>query len=274
MIFNASNELFLYLKKLTDSDTKVSLSHLNKMLELNSITIERTILVEGSSDEILLKSIKENEEGKIELTLYSPSWIKMLPSLYHDNLFLQKFLFGFQVSDLKHQNTINSIEEQFNPSTTKFIDWLSTWVGIRFAAEVSTRAKRRILHNIVNLYKIRGTKSYFIELVEYLAEVKVSIEDSAQSETLHGSLIRRNSQKSNAFFKVIINEKLSENTDEEQVKLQMIYDILDSEKPINVNFKIEYPFGKTDTQSRDSKVVDMHYENYYDYDNIRDKDYE
>ena len=270
MIFNSSDEVVAYLNKLIHLNVAVSLLDLNKILDFNSIVVDTTQLVEGVDGEVVLKSIEKDEDAKIKVTLYSPSWIKMLPSLYHDNLFLQRFLFGFQTADLKHQNIINTIEEQFSPSNTNFIDWLSTWVGIRFAAEVNDRAKRRILHNIVRLYKIRGTKAYFIELIGYLTGVDVRIEDKNTIEVLHGSLIRRNNADGSPFFLILIDEKLSSDENEEQEILQMIHDIVDAEKPINVTFRVQYPFGKTQVQARQSSVVDMHYENYYDYDNFRD----
>jgi len=268
MIFNSIKELLSYFDKLLAANIKVSLIDLNKILTYNSIEVSKTTLIEGADDEFWLKSIEIDEE-EITLTMYAPSWVKMLPAIYHDNIFLQNFLFGFQVSDLNHQNIINQIEQQFNPSHTDFINWLSSWVGIRFANEVDDRAKRRILHNIVRLYKIRGTKNYFIELIGYLSGVKVRIDDSEEAEVLHASLRRRKNSKRGSFFKILIDEKLSLDSEQEKMKLQIIHDFVDAEKPINVNFRIEYPFGDNDTENRKLKVMDMHYENYYDYDNFR-----
>jgi len=269
MIFNSIKELLSYFDKLLDANVKIGLIDLNKILTYNSINIDKTILIEGADDEFSLKSIEIDLEEKTVLTLHAPSWVKVLPAIYHDNIFLQNFLFGFQASDLKHQNIINQIEKQFDPSHTEFIDWLSSWVGIRFANEVDDRAKRRILHNLVRLYKIRGTKDYFIELIGYLSGVKVRIDDSQEAEVLHASLRRRNNSKRGSFFKIFIDEKLSSDLEEEKMKLQIIHDFVDAEKPINVNFRIEYPFGENDTENRKLKVMDMHYENYYDYDNFR-----
>jgi len=269
MIFNSIKEMLSYFNKLLMANVKVSLIDLNKIFAYNSIEVSKTTLVEGDDDEFWLKSIEIIEKEKITLTMYAPSWIKMLPAIYHDNIFLQNFLFGFQVSDLKHQNIINQIEQQFNPSHTEFINWLSSWVGIRFANEVDDRAKRRILHNIVRLYKIRGTKKYFVELIGYLSGVKVRIDDSEEAEILHASLRRRKNSKRGPFFKVFIDEKLSTDPNQEKMKLQIIHDFIDAEKPINVNFRIEYPFGDDGTESRKLKVMDMHYENYYEYDNFR-----
>lgn len=270
MIFNSTPEAVAYLNKLLDEGVEVGLAQLNKILKNSDIVVERTILVEGKQRQLVLEEIEETENSKVALTLLSPSWIKTLPAIYHDNEFLQNFLFGFQLSALSHDNVINQIEKQFDPSNTDFVDWLCSWVGIRFSSDVDERAKRRVLHNLVRLYKIRGTKAYFIELIEYIVGVKVTIEDTDGSLALHGSLRMRQNQQRGPFFKVFIKERLGSNSDEEKVKLQMIHQIVKSEKPLRANYRIEYPFEHEELENKETKVLDMHYENSYDYDNLRD----
>ena len=271
MIFDSINDVVDYLNTLLDSGVTVSYVNLNKILHNNNITVTKTILDEGKGEDIVLKSIVLDKGEGVILTLNAPSWIKMLPSFYHDNSFLQRFLFGFQMSDLKYQNIINTIENQFNPSNTDFVDWLSTWTGIKFSQEVSDRAKRRILHNIVRLYKIRGTKLYFVELLSYLTSVTIRIEDNQETQSLHGFLHKRTNSSNTPMFTIYIDEKLSENIEEEKNLLQIVHDLVDAEKPINVAFSIEYPFKEDETQRRKLNVIDMHYENYYDYDTPRNE---
>lgn len=271
MIFNSLSDTITYFNTLLNTGVQVSHSNVIKILEKNNLTISKTILNEGKGDTILLKSIEDDKNGAVILTLDAPSWIKILPSFYHDNTFLQRFLFGFQLSDMKYQNIIETIDNQFNPSKSDFVDWLSTWVGVKFAQEVSDKAKRRVLHNIIHLYKIRGTKLYFIELLSYLTGVTIRIEDEQEAEPLHGSLQRRTSKHATSIFTIYIDEKLSEDLAEEKILFQIVHDVVDTEKPINVAFNIEYPFKEDEVQSKQLNVIDMHYENYYDYDTTRDE---
>lgn len=271
MIFNSVDDTISYLNTLLNSSIEVSYLNLNKILQNNNINVSRIVLEEGQAEDVTLKSIAFEENKEVMLTLNAPSWIKMLPSFYHENSFLQRFLFGFQLSDFKYQNIIDSIENQFNPSSSDFVDWLGTWAGVKFAEEVSDKAKRRILHNIVRLYKIRGTKLYFTELLSYLTDVSIRIEDEQAVQKLHGSLVKRTNINAVPFFTIYIDEKLSEDVLEEKNLLQIIYNVVEAEKPINVNFTVEYPFKEDELQSRKLNVMDMNYDNYYDYDSKRNE---
>ena len=267
MIFNSLSSTLEYINTLLEANIEISYVNLNKILTNNNILVKKTILHEGKNPEVILKSIVGDHDGVV-ITLSSPSWIKMLPSFYHENSFLQRFLFGFQMSDLKYQTLIDTIENQFDPSNSDFVDWLSTWAGIKFAQEVNDKAKRRILHNIVRLYKIRGTKLYFVELLAYLTGVSIRVEDEQEAESLHGSLLKRTKQSSPSFT-IYIDDKLSEDPVEEKNLLQIVYDVVDAEKPMNVHFKVVYPFKEDDIKSRKLNIIDLNYENYYDYDTTR-----
>lgn len=269
MISNDVSTTLNYLNTLLDSNIEISYVNLNKILSNENIKVSKTILHEKKDDAVTLKTISDDTKGGVVVTLNAPSWIKMLPSFYHENSFLQRFLFGFQVSDLEYQNIIDNIENQFNPSNTDFVDWLSTWAGVKFAQEVNDKAKRRILHNIIRLYKIRGTKLYFLELLSYLTDVPIRIEDTQDTQHLHGSLYKRTSKEITPKFTIYIDKKLSEDSYEEKNLLQIVHDVVDAEKPINVEFHIEYPFKEDKIEQRKLDVINMDYENYYDYDNTR-----
>jgi len=270
MIFDSAGDMTRYLNMLLDAQVHVGLAQLNKIIANNHAEVVKTNLVEGRDEKVCLREIKEISEGKIALTLESPSWIRSLPSIYHDNAFLQNFIFGLQTMALEHESIINRMEKQFNPSHTEFIDWLSTWVGIRFSQEVDEVAKRRVLNNLVHLYKIRGTKAYFIELIEYIIGTKVRIDDEGSEENLHGSLKQRKGNTRAPFFKVYIEEKLAEDRDEEQKKLHIVKELINAEKPMHVHFTLEYPFAQEDQEMVQTKVMDMHYESAYDYDDLRE----
>jgi phage tail-like protein len=238
MIFNSFEGTCNYIKTLLDKNVKVYETDVKKICSINNINIDKIVYVEGESNKAILKDIKILDNNSISLIYSKRSWIDELPSLYQDNEFLKRFIFGFQKSHQDIECKIDTVSEQFSASKTEFLQWLSSWVGISFSEDVNEDSQRKVLSDIIRLYKIRGTKEYFVDLVKYLTQVNIRIDDSPKSRVLHHNLI---SKVSNEYIMTIyIDEIISQDEKIENQKLSIIRSIFEKEKPINVDFKIVY----------------------------------
>lgn len=261
MIFKTPLELFEYVNTLLLQNIKISIKDMEKMCSLNGVKIHESTFIDGPTKRPELHSLQILEEGTFVLVYTQDAWMNKLPSLYHENKFLENFLFGFEQEYLKTEQKLDEMDELFNPSKTDFVDWLASWVGIAFSQEVDERAKRRVLHNIVQLYKIRGTKEYFIKLIKYLCDISIRIDDSYKPVVLHHTLVSQNSRQKS--FTIYIDDE-EERTSSKKISLMKA--ILQKEKPIGVEFKL---FNEEESQGdiqAISQSIDLHSEDSYGYD--------
>jgi len=180
--------------------------------------------------------------------------------LYHRKDFLKRYLFGVQSSMLDINETIFNIDNLFRADKSDFIDWLSSWFGIRYGSLTDEKGKRRVVANAISLYKSRGTKSYFIKLIKALINIDISIDDNKYSQ--YNKNHATSKQKS---FTVIINHKISDNPAVESQKYSIIKNIFEKEKPVNTVMNIEYNYNLVKEESIDEKVV-IYANDTYDYD--------
>ena len=262
MIFKTALETFEYINTLLEKGIKISPKAIEKICALNKVNILQSTYIQGENKKPQLHSVQMLDSEEFILVYKLESWIHSLPSLYHDNEFLERFLFGFEEEDLQTQRVLDEMSELFNPSNTQFVDWLASWVGVAFSKEVDERAKRRVLHNIVQLYKIRGTKRYFVELIKYLCDINIRIDDSPVSQHIHHSLTKYSSDKKN--FIVFIDDEKEQGMKKNIALMKMI---LQKEKPIGVSFRMFNESPESFSDAVISTSIDLHSEDSnYDYD--------
>jgi phage tail-like protein len=264
MIFNSKKETILYINKLLVQSIEVSFHKLKFILDSNDIKIESVLFVsEKDVPDLSLKSIKFNDDESVILTINAYSWNMHLPEIYQDNELLKNFLFGIQTTALKQEDIIDNISELFRPETTQFIDWLSSWFGIKYHSIVNEEAKRLMLYNIIELYKCRGTKKYFIKLIKILTGVDIKIVEFDKYSNHHD----KKNQKDINSFKVLISDKISEDVEVEKKKLKIITNIIDKEKPINTEAIIEYSFLDNIPNDIENENI-VNYHDDYDYEEL------
>jgi|GEM_PF-2940244 len=268
MIFNSIEDTLNYVQILLDKNIEIKEHHLKKICSLNNITIEKVQYEEGTSHQAILKNIKLLDNNNIALIYSKKSWIDELPGLYQENEFLKRFMFGFQKSHQDIENKVDNISNQFTPSKTEFVQWLSSWVGVSFSKDIDDSSQRRVMSDMIRLYKIRGTKRYFIDLIYHLTTVKIRIDDRKTYKKLHHNLI---SNISNDYFMNIhIDETISDDKEIEENKLSIIRRVFELEKPINVGFNIIYKdmTPTIDTLESKDKVFEITSQNdgNYSYD--------
>ena len=235
MIFNSKDETLTYLNTLLEKDISIYQEQLNKVCELNGIKINEELFTLGDSLRPKLHSV-ELKDDKLNVVYEKKSWIKTLPSLYHENEFLKRFLHGIEHSHYQIEKQIDNMADQFSAQKTEFVDWLSSWLGITISNNVDEIAKRKLLSDMVRLYGIRGTKQYFIDIIKHLCNVEVRIEHAQEYRTLHHNLILKDTSKK--LINIYIDENLD--TKDEERKISFIKSIMEHEKPIGTSYKIIY----------------------------------
>jgi len=113
------------------------------------------------------------------------SWIRYLPSVYRpkggeDGSFLRDFLWIFQQSLDTVNRRIDNVHELFSPSTTppEFLPWLASWFAISFDESMPDAHRRRILREAPLLFRIRGTRSALVRLVQLFTGLDIEIEEN------------------------------------------------------------------------------------------------
>jgi len=237
MIFDNKRDAIKHLQKILDEDMPIIYYRLKLFLEKNNIEIDTINIVEirGRSELSLVSIDNFNIDESINITLNSFSLMNYLPLLYHNKDFLKRYLFGIQSSMLDINENIFNIDKVFIPQRTQYIDWLSSWFGIRYSDITDKKAKRKIVSNVVELYKTRGTKGYFIKLIKSLIDIDIKIDDnpySPNNQSATNPKIR--------VFSVIIENKLSQDEKEEARLYNIIESIFEKEKPVNSQLNIIY----------------------------------
>jgi phage tail-like protein len=122
--------------------------------------------------------------------------LEHLPAIYQEPLddsgppgrynFLSRYLLAFEQVLLGGGKTL-SLEEEIagiptllsaETTTEEFLPWLASWLALSLRAELSLPRKRRLLANIVALYRIRGTRIYLELLLKLFLEALPSVIDA------------------------------------------------------------------------------------------------
>lgn len=132
--------------------------------------------------EVINYSEEITEINKLKLELAGTSLIDYLPQIYKMNdksLFLSRFLFIFQSLYADLNNDIDNLPRLFAPDRVdeEFLNWLVQWFSIKDTYIWGEEKLRILLKNIIELYKIKGTKQSIKKIVElYLGVTPLVIE--------------------------------------------------------------------------------------------------
>jgi phage tail-like protein len=77
------------------------------------------------------------------------------------------------------EEEIAAIPSMFDPWQTpeEFLPWLANWAALSLHPDLSTERRRKLLANIIPLYRIRGTTRYIQELLALCVATFVTISD-------------------------------------------------------------------------------------------------
>ena len=176
-----------------------------------------------------ISSIQEGDEG-VALVIFEKSWANYLPMVYRNEM-LENFLYGFQLAMFKQVEIVDKVEELFIPEKTPddFVAWLASWFNISFSNEIKLENQRRVIYRLTELYGMKGTKRYLVEMVELLTGIVIEIKERALAdEDDEYQDININL----SFLVSIVKEPMYHNAQEEKRLHAIVKNIIEKEKPI------------------------------------------
>lgn len=132
--------------------------------------------------EVINYSEDVTEISKLKLEISGTSLVDYLPQIYRGNdrnSFLSRFLFIFQSLYADLDDEIDRLPRLFAPDHVdeEFLNWLVQWFSIKDTYIWGEEKLRLLLKNIIELYKIKGTKESIKKIVEmYLGITPLIIE--------------------------------------------------------------------------------------------------
>lgn len=104
----------------------------------------------------------------------------MLPALYHEDGFVQRFTAGLDDVAAPAISVLDNLPSYFDPvlAPEDFLPWLAGWVGIALDENWPLERRRRLLARAGDLYRSRGTARGLSEQVELLTGTAPVIEES------------------------------------------------------------------------------------------------
>ncbi len=119
-----------------------------------------------------------------QLKVYFPrlSYLQYLPAVYQSDPiskdFLERFLSIFETVLSSVENKIDRIAEYFDPDGVpdrEFLEWLASWVDMKFYQGWSLETCRRLLRHAPELYRQRGTVAGLKLIISLAFGVEVEI---------------------------------------------------------------------------------------------------
>jgi phage tail-like protein len=113
--------------------------------------------------------------------LPSPSpLLDMLPSIYQEDPFTERFVGGFDDVLAPVLSTVDCLVDYLDPllAPEDFLAWLSGWVGIDLDEGWPLERRRAVVASAVEMYRMRGTVAGLRAHLEVLTGGEVDIADS------------------------------------------------------------------------------------------------
>jgi phage tail-like protein len=105
-----------------------------------------------------------------------------------DEVLLQRLVWDNPEAGLEEK--IVELPSLLDPLLTSedFLPWLASWAALDFHPAISMARKRRLLSEIVPLYRIRGTRLYMERILSLCVDATVLVSDTEVSGFVVGSL--------------------------------------------------------------------------------------
>ena len=240
-----NSDVVVYIKSLLNEGFSLPYYNIVRLLEVYNYKVDDVKFIEPENGEenLTISNIYEKKEGVL-LTVFETSWADYLPLVYKNSQ-LKEFLYGFQLTMFKHTQTIDRVEELFIPERTpkELVSWLGEWFNISFSDEIKLENRKKVLYKLTNLYNLKGTKKYLIEMVQLLTDITIEIQER---EIVDDDLINVN--KNLSFLVSIKEEAEYKNLKEHKRMHHIVKNIIETEKPIFTYAHFDSSF-KFDTHS-------------------------
>jgi phage tail-like protein len=130
-----------------------------------------------------------------------------------------------------------------NGTPGEFLEWLSSWVGLVFKEDWKEDKKRKVLANIIPIYRMRGTKTGLEVFLNFYTDGGVTINDDLGLFQVGVSSTVGVSTAFDLVHYFIVEIKLSETEQGLEAlerKKRVIKTIVDREKPVHVRYSLRW----------------------------------
>jgi len=140
---------------------------------------------------------------------------------------------------------IAGLHRIFDPRETpeEFLPWLAGWAALSLRSDLSLARKRRLLANIIPLYRIRGTRKYLEELLMLCLDVSVAVSDIDVPALQIGTHSTIGSDTyidgGPPFFFRVMMVAPGMNESELEAQRQIANDVIELAKPAHTYYEIE-----------------------------------
>lgn len=210
------------------------------------------------------------------------SFLKFLPSLYQksdllgEGPFINDFLKIFEkilstIDDdvtLTHDGerckglteTLDVLSDLFKPSTSRadFLDWFASWMGLVLTEGWSEEKKRKIIEQIIPLYRIRGTLKGLSEFVNIYAGTYVEFREITGSFPVGLSRVGIDTvigERMKQYYFLVDAHITATQPSEIRRKKKNIETVLNIEKPVHTSFYLFYTIPTMQVGVRKGSVV-------------------
>ena len=168
------------------------------------------------------------------------SYLEYLPAIYQENPvsrdFLERYLSIFETILSRIERQIDDIPRLFDVKETpsKFLPWLSTWVGAVKDENWPEEKWRQFLSRAVEIYKKRGTKTELNELIKiYTGRTPFAIVERVQLKGDNEEMLDRLFGDKYSFCVFLWPNQVKTEMDWKIIKR-----IIDSEKPAHTQGRL------------------------------------
>ena len=150
-----------------------------------------------------------------------------------------------RIEDEPLEKKIAHLHLFFNAHETpeEFLNWLAGWAALSFRPELSVSKRRKLLAQIIPLYRIRGTRKYLEEILRVCLDAIPSVNDHEMPAMQIGthSTVGRDSYLGGGpphFFRVqVIAPKL--NAAELETQCRLAVSLIELNKPAHTYYELE-----------------------------------
>ena len=143
------------------------------------------------------------------------------------------------------KETVAALHTLFDPNRTRdeFLPWLATWTALTLRADLSTERKRRLIAEMIPLYRIRGTRKYVERLLQLHLEAMPAVTDfeTPAFEIGSHSMVGDDTCLGGGpphFFRVILVAPLLKK-EELEAQIQMARSVIELAKPAHTYYELE-----------------------------------
>ncbi|GAB4445386.1 MAG: hypothetical protein OHK0015_47600 [Chloroflexi bacterium OHK40] len=187
------------------------------------------IVPAGGSGATVLPSNRRRRRPDRDLPYAADDYLALLPPIYHDDLFLRKFLLIFKATLDPLDRMIAQIHHYFDPRVAPehMLPWLAAWVDLVLDERWPEARRRELIGAASTLYRWRGTRRGLSDYLRIYTGTAPRIVEPGQERRGEAALPPHT-------FRVII-----EAPDIAALDRALVERIIELEKPAHTSYQLE-----------------------------------